>query len=172
MLYSHYPSILSFYVYTSDHGPGNDWQSIAPAINMDVVLSEVKEEFKDDVKDRSEYAEAQRTSWMHYTTTNSNTSSCEFGWSPVSLSSGEFCYFFNMTLATKHDAVSRCQEMNSSLPLPASLEDDRVLKALFPSGDPYRPSAGSAYGIWLDANLQGFSGKILLPKIEFVKTMN
>ena len=90
--------------------------------------------------------------WENYTTLNSNNTKCDPEWSTVNLTTGQFCYFFDFTLASRNEAINACRKMGATLPLPGSPADDRILKKLFPTtGRMSQLKLGSSYGVWIDA---------------------
>ena len=95
---------------------------------------------------------AAETLFDRFSTLKSNHTDCELGWSSVNLTTGQFCYFFNMSLANRDDTLDLCRKMGSKLPLPASLADDRRIRALVPAtGRISGSKVGGNKAVWINA---------------------
>ena len=98
-----------------------------------------------------------------YTTVHSKSKRCDSGWAPVAFNKGNYCYFFNLTKTTRHEAAITCGRMNATLPLPSSADDDTLLRSLFRKTTartsiqnlPSFMIPGSSTGLWIDAMLIG-----------------
>ena len=122
-----------------------------------VAINENKFNQQHENNINNEKSEISHTKWKNLTTTYSESTLCDFGWAPISLNKGEYCYFFNMTTSPRHQAAMACSSMNATLPLPSTPHDDTVLQSVFQTkiSAPKYLNLGSVTGLWINAMLIG-----------------